>query len=95
MVETLSKSGNLSLMAVLLAHRVSIVAEAFLRMLHYAGMPAMDADYMHGHGSVVNEILIRGKPRSTLFTGSQRVAEKLCADLHGKVMPPDGLDAYP
>lgn len=71
-----------------MAHRVSIVAEAFLRMLHHAGMPATDADYVHGHGSVVNQILVRGKPRSTLFTGSQRVAEKLCADLHGKVTPP-------
>lgn len=54
-------------------------------MLHHVGMPPSDADYVHGHGSVVNEILVRGKPRSTLFTGSKRVAEKLCADLHGKV----------
>ncbi len=64
---------------------MSIVAEAFLRMLHHVGMPTTDADYVHGHGSVVNEILVRARPRSTLFTGSQRVAEKLCADLHGKV----------
>ncbi|EIE18461.1 aldehyde dehydrogenase [Coccomyxa subellipsoidea C-169] len=74
-------------------HRVSIVAEAFLRMLHHVGMPMTDADYVHGHGSVVNEILVRARPRSTLFTGSQRVAEKLCADLHGKVFLEDaGFD---
>lgn len=54
-------------------------------MLHHVGMPTTDADYVHGHGLVVNEILVRARPRSTLFTGSQRVAEKLCADLHGKV----------
>ena len=26
----------------------------------------------------------QARPRSTLFTGSQRVAEQLTADLHGK-----------
>jgi 1-pyrroline-5-carboxylate dehydrogenase len=56
-------------------------------MLHAMGMPSADADYVHGHGSVVNQILLQGRPRSTLFTGSKRVAEKLCADLHGKVLP--------
>ncbi len=54
-------------------------------MLHAVGMPAGDADYIHGQGGVVGELLQRARPRSTLFTGSQRVAERLCADLGGRV----------
>lgn len=48
-------------------------------------MPRTDADLIHGSGKVVNELLLRAQPRSTLFTGSQRVAEKLALDLKGKV----------
>lgn len=72
---------------------MSIVAEAFLRMLHAMGMPPADADYVHGQGSVVGQALIRSRPRSTLFTGSQRVAERLCADLRGKARPRRPLSA--
>ena len=65
--------------------RVSIVAEQFIRMLHHVGMPPQDADYIHGSGKVVNEILLQARPRNTLFTGSGRIAEKLANDLYGKV----------
>lgn len=65
--------------------QVSIVAEQLLRLLHHCGMPRTDADLIHGGGRVVNELLLRTQPRSTLFTGSQRVAEKLALDLKGKV----------
>lgn len=61
------------------------MAEQFLRLLHHAGMPKEDADYIHGNGKVVNEILLRARPRATLFTGSGRIAEKLAHDLHGRV----------
>ena len=54
-------------------------------MLHHVGMPPQDADYIHGSGKVVNEILLQARPRNTLFTGSGRIAEKLANDLHGKV----------
>lgn len=67
--------------------RVSIVAEQFVRMLHHAGMPATDLDFIHGNGKVVNEILLQARPRTTLFTGSGRIAEKLAHDLHGRVSP--------
>merc|ERR1719330_1303955 len=41
----------------------------------------------------MNKILVDGNARMTLFTGSQAVAEKLCADLHGKVKLEDaGFD---
>ena len=65
--------------------RVSIVAEQFVRMLHHVGMPKTDLDYIQGNGRVVGEILKKGHPRSTLFTGSQKVAEQLALDLKGKV----------
>jgi hypothetical protein len=70
------------------------VCEQFIRLLHYAGMPKEDADYIHGNGKTVNEILIQARPRSTLFTGSGRIAEKLAHDLHGKVRLPPGVQAW-
>ncbi|CAL5223996.1 g6611 [Coccomyxa viridis] len=74
-------------------HRVSIVAEQFIRMLHHVGMPKTDLDYIQGNGKVVGEILKQGHPRSTLFTGSQKVAEQLAVDLKGKVYLEDaGFD---
>lgn len=69
----------------LLCLQVSVVAEQLLRLLHFCGMPRTDADLIHGGGQVVNELLLRAQPRSTLFTGSQRVAEKLAVDMRGKV----------
>lgn len=73
--------------------KVALVLEEFVRLLHHCGMPADDLDLFHGTGQTMNEVLVRGRPRSTLFTGSRRVAEKLCADLHGKVFLEDaGFD---
>lgn len=73
------------LLLLLLPPQVSIVIEQLLRLLHHCGMPRTDADLIHGSGAVVNELLLRAQPRSTLFTGSQRVAEKLAVDMCGKV----------
>ena len=70
---------------VLQRRRVSVVAEQFIRMLHHVGMPMTDLDYIQGNGKVVGEILKQGRPRTTLFTGSQKVAEQLALDLKGKV----------
>eukprot|EP00775_Hariotina_reticulata_P010386 gene10386-10544_t len=70
-------------------HRVSIVVEQLLRLLHHCGMPRTDADLIHGGGATVNELLLKAQPRSTLFTGSQRVAEKLAIDMRGKVFLED------
>jgi 1-pyrroline-5-carboxylate dehydrogenase len=36
----------------------------------------------------MGEVLSAGQPRSTLFTGSQRVAERLAVQLKGKVGAP-------
>ena len=65
--------------------QVSVVAEQLLRLLHHCGMPKADVDFMVGPGLTMNEIINKAKPRNTLFTGSQRVAEKLAADTNGKV----------
>lgn len=59
--------------------------EYFIRMLHHCGLPKTDADYIQGNGKVVGELLMRAQPRSILFTGSGKVAEKLAADFRGKV----------
>ena len=58
-----------------------------MRLLQHCGAPATDTDLIHGDGRVVNSILREGEPRSTLFTGSQAVAEQLVVDLKGKVSP--------
>ncbi|KAI8477378.1 MAG: aldehyde dehydrogenase [Monoraphidium minutum] len=74
-------------------HRVSIVMDQFLRLLHVCGMPAEDVDLLHGRGPAMGAVLEGAAPRSTLFTGSQRVAEKLAIDLRGKVFLEDaGFD---
>ncbi len=65
--------------------QVSVVAEQLLRLLHHCGMPKTDVDFLVGPGTTMGEVLSKASPRSTLFTGSQRVAERLAVQLHGKV----------
>jgi 1-pyrroline-5-carboxylate dehydrogenase len=75
------------------ANKVSIVFEEFLRMLHACGLPKMDVDFVHGQGSTVGEILAQAQPRSIQFTGSEKVAEMLAKQHHGKVFLEDaGFD---
>jgi 1-pyrroline-5-carboxylate dehydrogenase len=64
---------------------VSIVIDQLFRLLHACGMPPEDADVLHGKGPAMGAVLAGAEPRNTLFTGSQRVAEKLALDLRGKV----------
>lgn len=74
--------------------KVSIVMEQLLRMLtEECGMPASDVDLLYSSGAVCNELLLRSQPRSTMFTGSQHVAEKLTRDMKGRVRLEDaGFD---
>jgi 1-pyrroline-5-carboxylate dehydrogenase len=67
------------------AEQVAVVAEQLLRLLHACGMPATDVDFLVGPGATAGEVLAAARPRSTLFTGSQRVAERLAVQLAGKV----------
>ncbi|KAL6765529.1 aldehyde dehydrogenase [Haematococcus lacustris] len=73
--------------------RVSVVAEQLLRLLHHCGMPSTDVDLLVGPGATMGEVLAQAQPRNTLFTGSQRVAERLAVQLAGKVFLEDaGFD---
>ena len=65
--------------------QVSVVMDQFLKLMLHCGMPPHDVDFLNGQGTVVHQVLMAGKPRSTLFTGSQRTAEMLSCDLNGKV----------
>lgn len=54
-------------------HRVSLVIEQFVRLLHSCGMPMTDVDLLHGPGTTMGHILDQAQPRSTLFTGESSV----------------------
>lgn len=73
--------------------KVCVVMEQFLRLLHDCGLPVDNVDFINSDGKTMNKLLIEGKPRMTLFTGSSRVAEKLADDLSGRVKLEDaGFD---
>lgn len=73
--------------------KVSVVVEQFLRLLIACGMPPEDVDLLNGPGATMHAALLAAEPRTTLFTGSQRVAEQLAVDLKGKVKLEDaGFD---
>lgn len=46
------------------------VMEQAIRMLHACGMPKEDLDFINCGGEVMQELLVRGKPRMTQFTGA-------------------------
>lgn len=74
-------------------HRVSLVLEEFMRLLHACGLDTKDVDLLHGKGATMGEIMARAKPRNTLFTGSRRVAERLAHEHNGRVFLEDaGFD---
>mmetsp|Transcript_29916 Transcript_29916/g.45986 ORF Transcript_29916/g.45986 Transcript_29916/m.45986 type:complete len:612 (+) Transcript_29916:97-1932(+) len=66
-------------------HKVAIVMDQFMRLLHSAGMPIEDVDFINCEGEVMHSFLLRARPRNTLFTGSSRVANLLARDLDGRV----------
>ncbi|KAM6563210.1 hypothetical protein CsatB_023208 [Cannabis sativa] len=73
--------------------KVSIVMDQMLRLLHYCGLPEGDVDFINSDGKTMNKLLLEANPRMTLFTGSSRVADKLAADLKGRVKLEDaGFD---
>ncbi|XP_004299391.1 PREDICTED: probable aldehyde dehydrogenase isoform X1 [Fragaria vesca subsp. vesca] len=73
--------------------KVSLVMDQMMRLLHYCGLPVEDVDFINSDGKTMNKLLLKANPRMTLFTGSSRVAEKLVADLKGRVKLEDaGFD---
>ncbi|KAJ1448653.1 Aldehyde/histidinol dehydrogenase [Pelagophyceae sp. CCMP2097] len=73
--------------------RVSVVMEQALRLLHYAGLPQQDVDFANLGGAATGALLGKAQPRLTQFTGSQAVAERISAQLGGRVKLEDaGFD---
>ncbi|CAA7402981.1 unnamed protein product [Spirodela intermedia] len=73
--------------------KVSIVMEQMIRLLHNCGLPKEDVDFINTDGITMNKLLMEASPSMTLFTGSSRVAEKLAADLKGRIKLEDaGFD---
>ncbi|KAJ4771558.1 aldehyde dehydrogenase 12A1 [Rhynchospora pubera] len=73
--------------------KVSLVMDQMLRLLHECGLPLKDVDFINSDGAIMNKLLLEAKPKMTLFTGSSRVAEKLAADLKGRIKLEDaGFD---
>ena len=73
--------------------KVSIVMESILKLLQQNGLPARDVDFINCDGNVMNQLLLESQPRMTQFTGSSRIANKLCLDLNGKIKIEDaGFD---
>ncbi|KAI3500274.1 hypothetical protein L1887_36093 [Cichorium endivia] len=73
--------------------KVCIIMEQMLRLLHDCGMPLDDVDFINSDGKTMNKLLLKGKPRMTLFTGSSKVANKLADDLNSRIKLEDaGFD---
>lgn len=70
--------------------RTNFVLEQWVRMMHYCGLPKEDLDFLYADGPVMENILVKGEVRNTLFTGSSKVGEHLAKKLHGKVKLEDG-----
>lgn len=74
--------------------RVGFPMEQWIRMLIDCGLPKEDVAFFYANdGSVMEKILKQGDARTTVFTGSSAVAEKLVKSLKGKVRIEDaGFD---
>jgi len=75
-------------------YRTAFPMEQWIRMLHAAGMPLEDLCFFYANdGKVMETILKKGDAKTTIFTGSSVVAEKLVKSLKGKVKIEDaGFD---
>jgi 1-pyrroline-5-carboxylate dehydrogenase len=73
--------------------KVSACIEDFLRLLLACGMPKEDVVLVHTNGENMEHLIKEVDPRMTLFTGSQKIAEKLSKLLSGRIKIEDaGFD---
>ena len=75
--------------------KVSAVFEQFIRLLIHCGLDANDLDYIHCRGETMGELIAAAADtiRLVQFTGSSTVAERVAAQLRGKVRLEDaGFD---
>jgi 1-pyrroline-5-carboxylate dehydrogenase len=70
--------------------RCSYVAEQWIRMMHYCGLPKEDMDLIHADGPAMEKILVSSNVRNTLFTGSTKIGEHLSKKLSGRIRLEDG-----
>ena len=56
-------------------------------------MPKEDLDFLYSEGPVAEYVLTKGDAKTTLFTGSSKIAEHLVKVLNGKIKIEDsGFD---
>ncbi len=74
--------------------KVTVIMEQFVRMLvNNCGLNPTDVDFINSDGPVMQKLLRYSKPRTTLFTGSSKVAEMLVRETKGKIKIEDaGFD---
>lgn len=73
--------------------KVAIASEQFIRFLEYCGMPLDDVCLLNGKSEGIETLITEGHFRNILFTGSQKIAEKIARDNKGKVKLEDaGFD---
>jgi 1-pyrroline-5-carboxylate dehydrogenase len=73
--------------------RTGFPVEQFVRLLHHCGLPKEDISLLYSDGPIMEKILTKTPMRQTLFTGSQKIAERLCKVLSGKIRIEDaGFD---
>ena len=93
MIQTLSALYMGNRPTVKVDQKVQIVFEQGLRMLLALGLPPTDIDFLWADGPVCESVLKEGGSRMTLFTGSQKVADRLTVELGGRVKLEDaGFD---
>ena len=67
--------------------------EQFIKLLHEAGMPLTDCDFLNADGKSTEELIKMTNFRMNCFTGSQKVADKLAVLTKGKIRLEDaGFD---
>lgn len=73
--------------------KVSIVMEQCIRLMLACGMNPKDMDYLNCDGPTTEMFLNLAQPKMTLFTGSQKVAERVTENMQGRVKLEDaGFD---
>lgn len=65
--------------------KVALAAEQFLRFLHFCGMPLEDVNLLNGRAEAIETLITENLFRNIQFTGSSRIAERVCELNKGRV----------
>jgi 1-pyrroline-5-carboxylate dehydrogenase len=73
--------------------RVALPLQEFVNLMLACGVPKTDINLVHTNGENMEYLLTQCNLRMTQFTGSSKVANRLCRTLNGKIKIEDaGLD---